>query len=184
MNENQFFRQGTRGFFIGLVCIVLAIWAVTISANYLYPEDPYCGNMLGAGFPVMFICDDWGGGSPTGSWNKIDFVDVLNGGLLPGGFLIDFLFYFVLIGIIWFTASSMIHKGLNWSDLWWTSFISMGFMAGFLCGFLIFLPSYFNYVRPPLFNVRTPTPALASPTSIGTVPTTAPTITPTATANP
>lgn len=52
MKENQFFRQGLRGFFISLVCILLALWAVSISAKYLYPENPYCGDMVGAGFPV------------------------------------------------------------------------------------------------------------------------------------
>jgi hypothetical protein len=47
---------------------------MAISANYQYPEHPSCGGMLGAGFPVLFICDDWGGGSPTSSWEKIDYV--------------------------------------------------------------------------------------------------------------
>jgi hypothetical protein len=52
--------------------------------------------MIGAGFPFLFICDDWGGGSPTSSWGKIDFADVLNGGLHTQGFLLDVLVYFTL----------------------------------------------------------------------------------------
>jgi hypothetical protein len=77
--------------------------------------------MLGAGFPLLFICDDWGGGSPTGSWEKIDFVDVLNGGIRPAGFVVDFLFYMLLILIIWFVVSSVLNKGVNYHDLWWTT---------------------------------------------------------------
>ena len=184
MKENPFFRQGFRGCFTSLVCILLAIGAMTLSAKYLYPENSYCGDMVGAGFPVMFICDDWGGGSPTSSWNKIDFVDVINGGILPGGFLVDFLFYFILLGMIWFTATSIIHKGLNRSELWWTTFISIGFITGFLCTFLIFLPGYLNYVRPPFIHLRTPTPTLSFQTPTGTISTVSPTITPIATSNP
>ena len=74
-NEEQILRQGFRGLFISAACILLALTAVRISANYQYSEHPYCGGMVGAGFPVLFICDDWGGGSPTSSWNKIDYVE-------------------------------------------------------------------------------------------------------------
>jgi hypothetical protein len=56
--------------------------------------------MLGAGFPILFICDDWGGGSPTNSWGKITFVDILNGGIKPGGFLVDLLVYAILFVLI------------------------------------------------------------------------------------
>jgi hypothetical protein len=182
MNENQFFRQGLRGFLISWVCILLALWAVSISARYLYPENTYCGDMVGAGFPVMFICDDWGGGSPTSSWGKIDFVDFLNGRIIPSGFLIDLVFYFILFGFIWFTASSIIHKGLNRSDLWWITFIGMGFITGLLCTFLVFQPSYLNYIRPPVFN-RTSTPIFV-PSPTGTLPTAPPTLTPITTSSP
>lgn len=182
MKEHQFFRQGFRGFFISLVCILLALLAVSISANYLYPENAYCRNMVGAGFPVMFICDDWGGGSPTSSWGKIDFVDVLNGGMIPSGFLIDLVYYFVLFGFFWLTASSILHKGLNQGDLWWTIFIGMGFTMGLLCAFFAFLPSYLNYVRPPVFN-RTATPIFV-PSPTVTLLTALPTITPITTLSP
>ncbi len=183
MKENQTFRQGFLGCFVSFVCILLAIWAVSISARYPYPENPYCGNMVGAGFPVMFICDNWGGGSPTNSWGKIDFVDVLNGGINPTGFLVDFLFYFILIGMIGFIVSSIVHRSLKW----WTMFISIGFITGFLCAFLVFQPGYFEYVRQirlPL--MRTPTPTLSVQTPIATLPigTISPTLTPTSTLTP
>jgi len=184
MNENQIFRQGFRGLLISGACILLALGCVSISAKYQYPEHPYCGNMVGAGFPVLFICDDWGGGSPTSSWNKIDFVDVINGGIVPGGFLVDLLFYFIVSGLIWFTVSSMIGKGLNRSDLWWTVLISAGFISGFLCAFLMLMPAYWNYVRPPLFYFQAPTSTLSILTPIGDISTIAPTITPIATSGP
>jgi hypothetical protein len=172
MKENQIFRQGLRGGFISLVCILLAIGAMAVSAKHQYPNHPSCGEMLGAGFPVLFICDDWGGGSPTGSWGKIDFVDVLNGGIRPGGFLIDFLFYMILIWIAWFTAISIMHKAVNQSDLWWTTFISIGFIIGFLCAFLVFQPGYLYGRVPP---ARTPTPVNTFPLPIETL---FPTLTP------
>lgn len=94
--KNQFIRRGARIFFIGLVSMLLAICAMVISVNYQYPEHPSCRGMLGAGFPVLYICDDWGGGSPTSSWGKITPVDVLNEGINLEGFLVDFLFYTTL----------------------------------------------------------------------------------------
>lgn len=184
MNENQIFRQGLRGLFISAACILLALGALRISAKYQYPNHPYCGDMVGAGFPVLFICDDWGGGSPTSSWNKIDFVDVINGGIVPGGFLVDFLFYFIISGLLWFTLSSMIGKGLNRSDLWWTALISTGFISGFLCAFLMLIPAYWNYVRPPLFHFQAPTSTPSIQTPIGAISTISPTTAPIATSSP
>ena len=173
MKENRFFRQGFRGFFISLVCILLAVFAVTISAKYTYPKTPYCRDMVGAGFPVMFICDDWGGGSPTSSWGKIDFVDFINGGIIPTGLLIDLVFYFILFGFIWFTASSIIQKGLNRSDMWWTIFISIGFIIGLLFAFLVLYPSCLNCIGLPISFQR---PTLISlPTSTGIIGTATPT---------
>ena len=182
MKENEYFQHGLRGFFMSFVFIVLALLAVSISATYLYPNNAYCGDMVGAGFPMMFICDDWGGGSPTNSWGKIDFVDVLNGGLIPGGFLIDFVFYLLLIGFFSLLALSILRKSWNPSDLWWTIFISLGFITGLLCAFLAFIPSYLNYVRPPVFD-RTTTPIFV-PSPTGTLRTALPTIAPTSTQSP
>lgn len=179
MKENQFFRQGPRGCFISLAGVLLAICAMAISANYQYPEHQSCGGMLGAGFPVLFICDDWGGGSPTGSWDKIDLVDVLNGGIRPEGFLVDFQFYTVLIWIGWFITSGVFHKGINHHDLWWATFISVGFIFGFLCAFLMFRSSRL-YTRDS--HYRTPTAIISlSPTPLETMPSI---ITPTATSTP
>jgi len=165
--ENQSFRQGVRGCFVSLVSILLAICALAISANFHYPGHPSCRGMVGGGFPMLFICDDWGGGSPTGSWGKIDFVDVLNGGIRPVGFVTDFMFYIVLIWIVMFIVSGIFHKGINHRDFWRAIFITLGFISGFLCAFLTFGSSDF-YARE--FLNRTPTPVIPSPTSLETMP--------------
>ena len=164
MNENQLFRQGSRGCLTSLIITTLAICAMIISISRQYPSHPSCGGMLGAGFPALFICDDWGGGSPTGSWGKIDFVDVLNGGIRPGGFLVDFLFYNTLI---WVVAVFVLQKGINRRTLWWGALISIGFMAGFLCAFLTFQSS--SLYLGDSYHRNTSTPVIPSPTSLATM---------------
>lgn len=164
MNENHFFRQGSRSCLTSLVIASLAICAMIISVSRQYPAHPSCGGMLGAGFPALFICDDWGGGSPTGSWGKIDFVDVLNGGVRPGGFLADFLFYNVLI---WVVTVGVFRKRINRRTLWWGALISIGFMAGFLCAFLTFQSS--SLYLGDSYHRNTPTPVIPSPTSPATM---------------
>lgn len=167
MKENRFFRQGSRGCFISLLSIILALSAMAVSANYHHPQHPSCRGMLGAGFPVLFICDDWGGGSPTSSWEKIDFVDVVNGGIRPGGFLVDFLFYILLTLIIWFIASRFLYKGANHPDLWWTTLIMIGFVFGFLFAFLTVWSSDLYIKNPPM---GTPTLGIPSATASETIP--------------
>jgi hypothetical protein len=104
MEKHQTFPEGCIIVFTALISMLLAIIAMSASVKYFqYPSHPSClppggnANSLGAGFPVLFICDDWGGGSPTSSWRKIDYVDVINGGVQPVGFTIDFLFFTLLI---------------------------------------------------------------------------------------
>jgi len=117
MKENRFFQEGSRGCLMSLAMILLSIFAMAISVNHQYPEHPSCGGMLGAGFPVLFICDDWGGGSPTNSWGKITSIDIINGGIRPTGFLIDFLFYFVLLWITWLLMVRIFQKNINHNHL-------------------------------------------------------------------
>jgi hypothetical protein len=96
MKNNRIVLRGVRYYIIGLTSMLLALCAIVISVENQFPESPVCKGMLGAGFPVIFICDNWGGGSPTNSWGKITPIDVINGGITLGGFLVDFLFYTVL----------------------------------------------------------------------------------------
>lgn len=163
MKENEFFQQGSRGCLISLVSILLAVCAMAVSANYQYFEAPSCKGMSGAGFPILFICDDWGGSSPTGSWGKIDYVDVFNGGIRPEGFLVDFMFYSVLIWVILIVAARVFHKGIHHRDLWRAAFISMVFITGFLCAFLTFQSSDL-YSRDA--HIGTSTPVVPSPTAL------------------
>lgn len=168
MKENQIFQHGLRGCIISLMIVFAGIAAMAISINYQYPEHPSCGGMLGAGFPMLFICDDWGGSSPTNSWGRITFVDLPNGGIRPIGFLIDFLFYIVLIWIALLVGTRLVPKGINSTDLWWVTFISFGFIVGLLCASLTFMSSSLylgeNYYR------TSPTPVPPSPTAVETIP--------------
>jgi len=75
---------------------LLAICMMVISVNYPHPHDPFaCSGLLGAGFPVSFICDYSDGGSPLSSAGKIDSADFPF--VSPQGFFVDALFYVVLL---------------------------------------------------------------------------------------
>jgi len=124
--ETQFFKQGIRGCFVILLGVLLAISAMTLSLKHLYREAQACHGMLGVGYPVLFICDAWGGGSPTGSWDNIDLVDVLNGGIRSGGFLVDFLCYLSIIWVVWVVASLVFHFNSAHGTLWWVAFMVSG----------------------------------------------------------
>ena len=110
MKENLFFPPGIRTYLIVLVSMLLAAFAMVLSVNYQYPENSACRGMLGAGFPVLYICDNWGGGSPTNSWGKITPIDVINGGINFEGFLIDFLFYTALFFIAILIIRAIYHR--------------------------------------------------------------------------
>lgn len=167
MKDTQIFQQGARSCLISLLSIVLAICAVAFSANYQHSQHSSCRDMLGAGFPVLFICDDWGGGSPTGSWNKIDFVDVVNGGIRPAGFFVDFLFYLLLILFIWFVTSRLRREGVSYRDVWWATLMILTFTLGFLFAFLTIWSSDSYVKNPPL---GTPTPVIPSATASQALP--------------
>ena len=153
MKENQFFRPGFHGCFISVAIILLAISAMAISTNHLYPAHPSCRGALGAGFPTLFICDAGLGGSPIDSWGKIDFADVFNRGIRPEGFIVDFLFYLTLIWLVGLAVSRIYHTRIQPRDVLWAAFISVGFIFGFLCAFLVF---QFSSAYDP--RVPTPTP--------------------------
>jgi len=99
-----------QNFFFVFAAGLFAILAIILSTNYQYPENSACQGMLGAGFPVLYICDNWGGGSPTDSWGKITPVDVLNGGINFGGFMLDFLFYAALFLIGALVIRAIYHR--------------------------------------------------------------------------
>ncbi|HET9906107.1 MAG TPA: hypothetical protein VFQ23_05690 [Anaerolineales bacterium] len=162
MKENQPFQQGSRGCAISLLIIVLAIIALAFSTSYRYPQHISCQGMLGGGVPLLFICDDWGGSSPTSSWGKIDLVDVANGGIQPIGFFIDFVFYVVVSLIVWSAISSFLQKATNHGDLWWATTILIGFLVGFSFAFFSVWTSDQYIKNPPL---GTATPVIPSATA-------------------
>lgn len=165
MKENPSFRPGLQSSFISLVMILLAIGAMAISTYYKYPAHPSCRGALGAGFPALFICDAGLGGSPIDSWGKIDVADVFNRGIRPEGFVVDFLFHFGLLWVGGIIVNRLSHNPINPREVQWAAFISMGFIFGFLCIFLVFQSSSAYDPRVP-----TPTPPGAAtpliPTSI------------------
>ena len=153
MKENHFFRPGFHGCFISLLIILLASSAMAISTNYQYPAHPSCRGALGAGFPTLFICDAGVGGSPIDSWGQIDVADVFNRGIRPEGFLVDFLFYLGLIWLVGVVVSRISPNRIDHRAVWWAALISIGFIFGVLCAFLVFQSSSLYESR-----VSTPTP--------------------------
>lgn len=161
-------RRRLRGCLMVFLPLVLAVCATALSASRQYPNEPSCGGMLGAGLPALFICDDWGGGSPTGSWGKIDFVDVINGGIKPGSFLIDLLFFTILIWVAWYLGMGAFPRGRGRQEnYYWAAMLSIGYLVGLLTGYMIFRPDGLFLERAA---VRTPTPVSPSPTPLGTLP--------------
>jgi hypothetical protein len=180
MKESSFLPNAFRGCLISLVSVFLALCLVWLSTSYQYPEHPLCIGGLGAGFPLLFICDAGLGGSPISSWGKITLVDIPNGGIRPGGFLLDFLFYLALVWIFGFAVARIFRRGIHRHDMGWTVFISSIFIAGLLCGSLVFFSSELyekNYARTPIPNLI----IIPSPTPLGTMPSV---ITPVATVGP
>lgn len=169
MKDNTFFPPILRGCFLNLGIIVFVLFAMALSLNYLYPEHPLCRGALGAGFPVLFVCDAGLGGSPISSWGKITFIDIPLGGLRPGGFLLDFLFYLILAWFIWFVAAMIFHSRIHRRATLWAAFISVIYVVGLLCGSLVFFSSELyekGYARTP-----TPNPIIIpSATPLGTMP--------------
>ena len=100
MKKNAILPAGFSGCMAALFIVLLAVAAMIISVKYHQYTHPACARSsaasLGGGFPFLLICDDWGGGSPTASWDKIGWVDVLYGGVKPLGFLANLLVYMSL----------------------------------------------------------------------------------------
>jgi len=169
MKEHSLFPHALRGCLVNLVNIVLVLGAMVLSVNYRYPEHPLCRGGLGAGFPVLLICDAGVGGSPISSWGKITFVDIPNGGIRPGGFLLDFLFYSACVWILWILAAWIFPQGLPHRDLGWAALINVVYIIGFLCASLLFFSSELyskGYARTPTPNIT----IIPSATPLGTPP--------------
>ncbi|MDQ2808931.1 MAG: hypothetical protein M3Z04_18810 [Chloroflexota bacterium] len=102
MNDFRLRRGGC------LLWIMLTLIAIGLSINSISYQrsDPFCYNLLGAGFPLSFICDV-AGSSPTGSWGKIDDADYFN--LNLGGLLADIVVYAGLLWVAWNAVLAFYH---------------------------------------------------------------------------
>jgi hypothetical protein len=105
MDKHWFLPQGRRVWMFGIVSVALAVFLTLGSVNDQRAQDPVCQGIAGAGFPVTFVCDTTGS-SPTSSWGKIDEADTI----FPNPFfLIDVLFYTVLLWVPWFVVLGVSH---------------------------------------------------------------------------
>ncbi len=79
-----------------LVLLSICLTAATVS--YQHADLTLCRGLLGAGFPLPFVCDA-SGESPLSSVGRIDWAD-LDSINLPGT-LIDVLFYSLILLGAW-----------------------------------------------------------------------------------
>ena len=165
-----------NGCVIGMASALLGL-CLTLGTILYHREadpDPMCGGGVSAGFPLSFICDDTGG-SPIGSWGKIDFADIFN--INPRPLLLDFLLDSAALTLAWLVLSGL-RKGLAHAEIFrWAVLLCIGYMVAFLFAFLLFQSHTLNFEVPA---PTTPTPILYTPTPFGTLPfpEAAPTISP------
>ena len=155
-----------RGCVLGMGIFVLAFVLMVSTIRILRHNDQFsCFGQLGAGFPVSFLCDYSGGGSPISSMGKIDTADFPY--FSPLGTLIDLLFYAMPLGILWLIADRISRKGSGARGKYrWAALIIAVYLAGILSAWIVLQPAHLRIQRS---YPRTPTP-LASPTTITTYP--------------
>jgi hypothetical protein len=153
-----------RGCVVGMGILVLAFVMMVSSMKVLRHNDHFsCFGQLGAGFPVSFLCDYSGGGSPISSAGKIDAADFPY--FSPVGMLLDLLFYAMPLGILWLIADCISCTGTGGRGKYrWAALILAVYLAGILSAWIVLQPPHLRIERS---YPRTPTP-LASPTTIGT----------------
>jgi hypothetical protein len=156
----------TRGCVPGLGIFVLAFVLMVSTMKVLRHNDRFsCFGQLGAGFPVSFLCDYSGGGSPISSMGKIDTADFPY--FSPVGTLLDLLFYAMPLGILWLIADRISRKGAGAREKYrWAALILAVYLAGILSAWIVLQPAHLQIERS---FPRTPTP-VASPTTVGIYP--------------
>jgi hypothetical protein len=112
MKENRSFLRGCG---VGLLILLLAFVLMFSTMRVLHNSDDFsCFGQLGAGFPVSFLCDYSGGGSPISSAGKIDSADFPY--FSPIGALADILFYSMPLGMLWLIADRLSRKSQEGHD--------------------------------------------------------------------
>jgi len=172
LKENQ---SLVRGCLAGGIVLSVAFVLMAGTIGVLHHRDHFsCFGQLGAGFPVAFLCDYSGGGSPISSMGKIDTADFPY--FSPIGTFVDVLFYSLQLGMIWLIANSLSRAGpLGRGKYRWAVWIIAIYLTGFFSALLLFLPAG---VRIERSFPTTPTPA-ASPTTVRIYPAPASTPSPT-----
>jgi hypothetical protein len=149
-----------RGCTVGALILILGFGLMSVTKNVTRHNDTFaCYGGLGAGYPVSFLCDYSGGGSPVSSAGKIDLADFPY--FSPQGTLVDLLFYSMQLGMIWLVANNLLKGNYKVAVL-----VVFLYLAGFLSAVLLF---GLTDVRIERSFPHTPTPA-ASPTTMGTDP--------------
>jgi hypothetical protein len=122
-------RKAGRPFPQGCVFGFLTVGTLFYQRQYY----PVCQGGLSAGFPIAFLCDG-SGGSPIGSWGKIDLADWVNGN--PLAFLLDFLLYGALNSLAGLIVMGLFRKGLSQDENFrWGVLLCFGCIVAFLTPF-------------------------------------------------
>jgi len=154
-----------RGCVFGFLTILLGICLAAGTVFYQRQDYPVCQGGLSAGFPIAFLCDG-SGGSPIGSWGKIDLADWFN--VNPLALLLDILLYGALISLAGMIVTGVLRRGLSQDENFrWGVLICIGYIAVFLFAFMSFQSNSLNIEVP--FS-RTLTPIIYTPTPFGTPP--------------
>ena len=91
-----------------IVSLLLAL-ALTVGVLFVqHTSSPLCQGLLGAGFPLPFICDA-SGESPLSSVGKIDWADLDSINLI--GSALDILFYTFALWVIGFIVGRIFQLG-------------------------------------------------------------------------
>jgi hypothetical protein len=148
-----------NGCILGILSILLGICLTAGTVFYQRRDYPVCQGSMSAGFPIAFICDS-SGGSPIGSWGKIDLADWVNGN--PLAFLLDFLLYAALLSLAWLIVMGLIRKGISSDENFkWGLSLCIMYIVTFLFAFMSFQSNSLNVEIP---FPKTPTPYIFAPT--------------------
>lgn len=91
-------RRSLPTWLSAVILIVISFVLTLATVNYQHPDTTLCRGLLGAGFPLPFICDA-SGESPPSSWGRIDWADLDSINFL--GSLLDLLFYSMILRLEW-----------------------------------------------------------------------------------
>jgi hypothetical protein len=108
MHKRRFFPSGPPGCIFWIASLMLAL-ALTVGTLFVQRTgSPLCQGLLGAGFPLPFICDA-SGESPLSSVGRIDWADLDSINLI--GSTLDILFYTLALWVIGFIVGRIFQLG-------------------------------------------------------------------------